>query len=397
MNKTPKLRFKEFSGDWESKKLGDITKLTDGVHFTPTYVESGIPFWSVETIVSNANPKFITKEAHNDAIKRCCPQVNDILLTRIGTLAKPKLIDWKEEFSIYVSLALIKASDNYNSKFARYYFETEYYQKDFLSKSLLTATPKKINMEDLKQTKINLPSKEEQEKIASFFSLIDDKISLQSDKIEGLKDYKKGMMQKIFSRELRFKDNEGNDYPEWEEKKLGNYIVEYKEKTTENNQYPPLTSSRKGLFLQSDYFDKQIASTDNTGYNIVPRNYFTYRHMSDDAMFFFNINNLVDNGIVSTLYPVFTTNDKLDSIFLRYYLNETNEFKKYSLLQKQGGSRTYMYLSKLKEFKIKIPNIYEQNKIVKLLVSLESKLEKEQEKLASLNEYKKGLLQQMFV
>lgn len=397
MNKTPKLRFKEFSGDWESKKLGDITKLTDGVHFTPTYVESGIPFWSVETIVSNANTKFITKEAHNDAIKRCCPQVNDILLTRIGTLAKPKLIDWKEEFSIYVSLALIKASDNYNSKFARYYFETEYYQKDFLSKSLLTATPKKINMEDLKQTKINLPSKEEQEKIAAFFSLIDDKISLQSEKIEALKDYKKGMMQKIFSRELRFKDDEGNDYPEWEEKKLGNYIVEYKEKTTENNQYPPLTSSRKGLFLQSDYFDKQIASTDNTGYNIVPRNYFTYRHMSDDAMFFFNINNLVDNGIVSTLYPVFTTNDKLDSIFLRYYLNETNEFKKYSLLQKQGGSRTYMYLSKLKEFKIKIPNIYEQNKIVKLLVNLESKLEKEQEKLASLNEYKKGLLQQMFV
>ncbi len=230
MIKTPKLRFKEFSGEWKSKRLGKITKLTDGVHFTPTYVESGVPFWSVETIVSNANPKYITEEAHNDAIKRCYPQLNDILLTRIGTLAKPKLIDWNEEFSIYVSLALIKASDNYNSKFARYYFETEYYQKDFLSKSLLTATPKKINMEDLKQTNISLPSKEEQEKIASFFSLIDDKISLQGEKVEALKDYKKGMMQKIFSRELRFKDDDGRDYPEWEEKKLGEVYLQKKNK-----------------------------------------------------------------------------------------------------------------------------------------------------------------------
>ena len=139
-------------------------------------------------------------------------------------MAKPKLVDWDEEFSIYVSLALIKASDNYNSKFARYYFETEYYQKDFLSKSLLTATPKKINMEDLKQTNIKLPSKEEQDKIASFFSLIDDKISLQGDKVEALKEYKNGMMQKIFSRELRFKDDDGRDYPEWEEKKLGDVV-----------------------------------------------------------------------------------------------------------------------------------------------------------------------------
>ena len=74
MKNVPNLRFKEFSGEWKNQKLGKLTKLTDGVHFTPTYVESGVPFWSVETVVSNVKPKYITQEAHNEAIKRCYPQ-----------------------------------------------------------------------------------------------------------------------------------------------------------------------------------------------------------------------------------------------------------------------------------------------------------------------------------
>ena len=119
--------------------------------------------------------------------------------------------------------------------------------------------------------------------------------------------------------------------------------------------------------MQEDYFNKQIASTDNIGYNIVPRGYFTYRHMSNDTIFYFNINNLVDFGIVSTLYPVFTTTDLLDSTFLKYYLNKSRQFKKYSLLQKQGGSRTYMYLNKLKNFRIELPELKEQQKISNFL------------------------------
>src|SRR5699024_3504432 len=125
-------------------------------------------------------------------------------------------------------------------------------------------TQKFIGLGMIRDLSILIPSIEEQEKIAFFFSLIDDKISLQGEKVEALKDYKKGMMQKIFSRELRFKDDEGRDYPEWEEKKLGDYIVEYKEKTTENNQYPVLTSAREGIILQKDYFkDRQVTTDDN--------------------------------------------------------------------------------------------------------------------------------------
>lgn len=390
MSKSPKLRFKEFSGDWEKKKLGKITKLTDGVHFTPTYVESGVPFWSVETVVSNAKPKYITEEAHKEAIKRCYPQVDDILLTRIGTLAKPKLIDWNEEFSIYVSLALIKASTNYNSKFARYYFETEYYQKDFLSKSLLTATPKKINMEDLKQTNIKLPSKEEQEKVASFFSLIDDKISLQGEKVEALKDYKRGMMQKIFSRELRFKDDEGRDYPEWEDKKLGD-----------------IANITMGQSPSSSCYNEEYI-----GLPLIQGNADIKDRKTEPRVYTSEITKTCDIGdiIMSVRAPVGAISMSLHnacigrgvcSIKPKYSVEYVYQFllkheSKWSQVS-QGSTFESVNSNDIKSLKIPFPNLDEQKKIGNFLGNIDNKIEKEQEKLDSLNEYKKGLLQQMFV
>lgn len=158
----------------------------------------------------------------------------------------------------------------------------------------------------------------------------------------------------------------------WEQRKLGDYLIQYTEITTQNNQYPVLTSSRKGLFFQTDYYDgNQIASKDNTGYNIVPYGYFTYRHMSDDEIFHFNINYIVDKGIVSTLYPVFTTKN-LNSDFLQLQLNYGNEFRKYAVLLKQGGSRTYMYFNKLKSLNLTIStSIGEQEIIAKFFILFE--------------------------
>ena len=184
----------------------------------------------------------------------------------------------------------------------------------------------------------------------------------------------------------------------WEQRKLNEGIIEHKEITTENNQYPPLTSSRKGLFLQTEYFaGNQIASEDNTGYNVVPRGYFTYRHMSDDEIFHFNINEIVENGIVSTLYPVFTTNENLDSKYLQYQLNYGKEFSKFAVLQKQGGSRTYMYLSKLKQLHLTMPkNVVEQKKIARFLVQLDNLITLHQRKYEKLQNVKKSMLEKMF-
>ena len=159
----------------------------------------------------------------------------------------------------------------------------------------------------------------------------------------------------------------------WEQRKLDRLLEQYTEVTTINNQYPALTSSRKGIFFQTEYFaGNQIASQNNVGYNIVPRNYFTYRHMSDDEIFHFNINDICDFGIVSTLYPVFTTKKELDSKYLQYQLNYGKEFAKFASLQKQGGSRTYMYFAKLKELVLTMPKVEEQTKISSILSNIDN-------------------------
>ncbi|WP_372750767.1 restriction endonuclease subunit S [Lactobacillus johnsonii] len=164
-----------------------------------------------------------------------------------------------------------------------------------------------------------------------------------------------------------------------------------------NNQYPVLTSSRQGIFFQKDYYDgNQIASKNNVGYNIVPRDYFTYRHMSDDTIFHFNINTLCDYGIVSTLYPVFTTINQLSSSWLYYYLNYGNDMKRYALLQKQGGSRTYMYFSKLKNMLAHIPSVKEQDSIAKILLKIDKLITLQQRKLKLLKLLKKAMLQTLF-
>lgn len=226
-------------------------------------------------------------------------------------------------------------------------------------------TAKGVSQKSLASVEIRLPKDlNEQEKIADTFFNLDHLITLHQ---------RKQCILYIMKKLLCGKSKQLEKSIFWEQRKLGDNIVEYTEKTTENNQYPVLTSSRKGIFFQTDYYDgNQIASADNTGYNIVPYGYFTYRHMSDDEIFHFNINDIAENGIVSTLYPVFTTDENLDSRYLQYQLNYGREFARYAILQKQGGSRTYMYLNKLRNLYLTVPTaIEEQKKISEYFTNLD--------------------------
>lgn len=200
----PKLRFKEFEkdGEWEEKILSKITDaIFDGTHQTPIYTEKGIPFFSVENIVSGNKNKFISREDYEIATNKNKPEKGDILITRIGNIGFSAIIDWDYEFSIYVTLACIKKSKNFNSYYLHSYFQSNTYQKEILSKSLLNATPCKINMNELRGTKILIPKNpEEQHRIASCLSSLDELITAQSDKIEQMKLHKKGLMQGLFPK-----------------------------------------------------------------------------------------------------------------------------------------------------------------------------------------------------
>ena len=146
------------------------------------------------------------------------------------------------------------------------------------------------------------------------------------------------------------------------------------------------------MFLQTDYFNRQVASEDNTGYNVVPYGFFTYRHMSDDLTFYFNLNEIVEKGIVSTLYPVFTTSSDLNSHFLRAYLNYSKRFASYCVLQKQGGSRTYMYFKKLCAHIAVIPSYKEQNKLATFIDLIDRRIKLQEELIETFKKYKRGVL-----
>lgn len=237
-----------------------------------------------------------------------------------------------------------------------------------------------------------LPPIEEQVKIGEVLNSYDLIIQKIEKLIELKKNQRKAISQKLLSGKVRFKEFKKL---KWKSVNLAQYLVKHEEKTTENNQYPVLTSSRNGIMLQREYYSgREVASKNNVGYNVVPYGYFTYRHMSDDIIFKFNINTIVEKGIVSTLYPVFNCKN-IDKDFLCLKLNEGQEFKNFALEQKQGGSRTYMYFSKLLELNINAPALPEQRKISKTLLSFDEEMQLQKKQLLLFKSQKKGLMMKL--
>ncbi|WP_218585264.1 restriction endonuclease subunit S [Mammaliicoccus fleurettii] len=397
----PELRFTGFEDEWKKKKLDDVANYRRGSFPQPYgnkewYDEkNGEPFVQVVDVDKNMKLHDQTKQKISDLAKPKSVKgfKGDIVVTLQGSIGRVALL----HYDAYIDRTLLLIY-SFKIEMNKNYFKYVLYLLFLKEKERAPGgTIKTITKKVLSNFKIDIPNVGEQEKIGEFFSKLDRQIELEEQKLAKLEEQKKGYMQKLFSQELRFKDDSGCDYPNWKYNYLGNYMISHDEKTTENNQYPVLTSSREGLFLQKDYFTRDVASKDNTGYNVVPYSYFTYRHMSDDLVFKFNINYIVQKGIVSTLYPVFKTTSDLDNYFLKEILNNGNEFKKYALMQKQGGSRTYMYFSKLKQLKLHIPVLKEQEKISVFLKKLDSLIEKQSSKVELLKQRKLGFLQKMFV
>ena len=178
---------------------------------------------------------------------------------------------------------------------------------------------------------------------------------------------------------------------------LDSFLREISEKTTVNDQYPVLTSSKSGLYLQSDYFNKQVASKDNTGYKIIQRGQFTYRAMSDTGEFFPNMLECTDIGIVSPAYPVFeiTKPDMILPEYLKYFFK--SDVFQYSIASfAQGSTRTSVKFGKLKTVSINLPSIDEQNTIVDLLDRAAKLIQLRREETQELDDLIKARFVEMF-
>jgi type I restriction enzyme, S subunit len=193
--------------NWEVKKLKDLCiSITDGTHYTPRYVNDGIPFYSVENITANnfTDTKFISLKEHNELIRRCKPVRGDILLTRIGSLGYTKLINWEVNASIYVSLALLKMnSQQILADYIYEYSKSDQFVKDVEKRSLMNATPIKINMGQIGNIPIPCPPLPEQKAIATIFSDMDAEIAALEQKRDKTHALKQGMMQELLTGKTR--------------------------------------------------------------------------------------------------------------------------------------------------------------------------------------------------
>lgn len=190
---------------WEVKKLGEIAEVRDGTHQTPTYVEAGIPFYSVETITNNSfdNTKFISDEDHKILTKSFKIEKGDILMTRIGSIGDCKLIDWDVTASFYVSLALLKIKKEFSANYICHYSKTEKFKKEADINSLQSAIPRKINLGPISNIKIELPDYKEQTRIANILSDMDNEIIALETKLEKYRKVKLGMMQNLLTGKIR--------------------------------------------------------------------------------------------------------------------------------------------------------------------------------------------------
>ncbi|HIF9401744.1 TPA: restriction endonuclease subunit S [Photobacterium damselae] len=180
----------------------------------------------------------------------------------------------------------------------------------------------------------------------------------------------------------------------WNTSTLGEFIVEKKEKSTTPDLYPCLTSSRRGIFLQEDYFSKQVASKDNSGYKIMSRGDFTFRSMSDDGLFVFNKQTIINKGLISPAYGVFSPKQNIDSDFLYYFLNSP-AFRRDLSREVQGGTRTALKLNALKKLEVKIPCIQEQKDIASKLNIAKKEIDLVKELLEKYRSQKRGLMQKL--
>lgn len=413
MKKTPKLRFPEFSGEWKEKKLGDLLEFKNGINASKEQYGKGIKFINVLDILNNdyiTYNKIIGKvDIDKQTLENNSVDYGDVLFQRssetreeVGTANVYLDKEKKATFGGFIIRG--KKIGIYNPVFINKLLKTKMARKEITARSG-GSTRYNVGQEILKDIELLFPSMEEQQKISRFFSIIDKKIEKQKEKVEALEEYKKGIMQKIFSQEIRFMEENGEEYPKWKEKRLKECINNFggtalESLVVENGYYK---------FISIGNYDKSGNYVDN-GQRINAIGKAEEKILDkNDLVMVLNDKTSTGDIIGSTIlidednkYIYNQRSERLkcnEGIIPRYLwltLNSTS-FRKKVFSITQGGTQIYVNFPSVKELTILIPCIQEQEKISNFLSNINEKFAKEQEKLEQLKELKKGLLQQMFV
>ena len=375
----PKLRFGEFRDDWKKKQLLDFCRFFSGG--TPSssnreYYEGDIPFIGSGDIYDSQVFKFISQEAFNSSSAKLVEK-GDLLYALYGANSGDSAIS-KLEGAINQAILCIRTNESI--EYLNYVLVSN---KDKIVSKYLQGGQGNLSAQIIKRLRYNMPLLEEQQKIASFLSAVDKKLQQLTKKAALLEAYKKGVMQKIFSQALRFKDENGNNYADWEEKKLGELLdyeqpTKYIVKSTEyDNSYkiPVLTAGKTFVLGYTDeseniYFKTPVIIFDD----------FTMANKFVDFPF------KVKSSAMKILKPI---NENVNMVFV-YNIMQTINYPK-------GDEHKRFWISEYSKIKIGYPSFEEQKKIANFLSSIDKKIELVSTQIENTKAFKKGLLQQMFV
>ena len=388
----PKLRFKNAEGaeftSWVTSFIGDECKITTGNKDTQNKIDGGkYPFFV----------RSQTVERINTYSKDC-----EAILTSgdgVGVGKNYHYINGKFDFHQRV-YCLYDFSNQLLGKYLYIYFSNYFF--DRVKRLSAKNSVDSVRMDMISKMEIKLPSLVEQTKIASFLSNVDEKISQLTQKHALLSQYKQGMMQKLFSQQIRFKADDGSEFGEWEEIVLSDVATRITRKNKEDNQNALTISAQMGLVNQQEYFSKQIASRDLTKYYLLHKGEFAYNksYSAGYPMGAIKRLKLYEKGVVSTLYICFSLNTEINSDFFEHYVESgalVHELEKIA----QEGARNHGLLNiSLQEFfevALFKPCLEEQTKIANFLSAIDQKIDVVSEQLEQAKLWKKGLLQQMFV
>ena len=400
----PEIRVRGFSDEWARRKLGDMGSTFTGLSgkTKEDFGHGDAKFITYMNVFSNPIADLQMTETVEIDSKQNCVKAGDVFFTTSS--------ETPEE--VGMSCVMPENADNtYLNSFCFGYRPIEKFDLNYLAYVLRSDSFRKemmflaqgisrynISKNKVMEVEIPVPSLEEQSKVGRCFSNLESLISQHQHKYESLVAVKKAMLEKMFPKE-------GKTIPEirfagftdpWEQRKLSDLIIEYKEAVDSDCTLPVLTSSKtEGVVLQEEHFGR-VQNHDITGYNILPRNYCTYRNRSDGVDFTFNINRCCDKGIISKFYPVFYGNNS-DIFFISMVLNYCDEVVHEIAYTCTGTGQKVLSFLDLQKMNIRVPSYDEQKKISQYFEQLDNLITLHQRKCEVLKNLKSALLNKMFV
>ncbi|AUU97363.1 MULTISPECIES: restriction endonuclease subunit S [Klebsiella/Raoultella group] len=407
----PKLRFKNFVLPWKTTTINGKVDIISGFPFEGKHITDNASGTRLmrgvnvsEGIVRHTKDidRYYPLSAENHL--RYMLKSGDIVIGMDGSKVgrNSARINNNDVGSLLVQrVARIRDIGILNTSYLFQLLNSTYFY-DYVDRVKTSSGIPHISLKQINEFQIGMPSMEEQIRIADFLSSVDEKITLLNKQYNLLCQYKKGMMQNIFSQELRFKDDNGKPFTKWNTLKLKDVATRVTRKNKENNNTILTISGRDGLVDQMTYFNKQIASKNVTGYYLIREGEFAYNKSYSQGYPMGAIKMLsnYEKGVVSTLYICFKLNDEQSCDFYQHYFESGLQNRAIEKVAQEGARNHGLLNIGVNDFfdiELQVPSLAEQNKIAHFLSAIEDKIAIKRAELDMLKKWKQGLLQQMLV